>query len=181
LDGPAVAYGYDAESPKDLVQRLGATRLPHMGGGAPVYADPAGHPFCLGVRWPVREEDKARRGLLGDVAFDCFDSHRALAEFYDELLDTQQAIEHEDSEVIIRPKDRMRPNLVFYGGAKGARPRWLDPERPQQVHLDIEVDDLAAAENLVARLGATRLPDMGAGCVVYADPEGHPFCLYPAG
>jgi hypothetical protein len=70
LDGPVAAYGYDAESPADLVQRLGATRLPHMGGGAPVYADPAGHPFCLGARWPVSEEDKARRGLLGDVAFD---------------------------------------------------------------------------------------------------------------
>jgi Glyoxalase-like domain len=40
------------------------------------------------------------------------------------------------------------------------------------------VDDLAAAENLVGRLGATRLPDMDADCVVYADPEGHPFCLY---
>ena len=40
------------------------------------------------------------------------------------------------------------------------------------------VDDLAAAENLVGRLGATRFPDMGADGVAYADPEGHPFCPY---
>jgi hypothetical protein len=29
------------------IERLGAVRLPPQGGSCPVYADPAGHPFCL--------------------------------------------------------------------------------------------------------------------------------------
>lgn len=180
LCGPTHVYAYDTESPTDLVQRLGATRLPHLGGGCPVYADPAGHPFCLCAEFPVAQEQKALRGLLGSVVFDCFDSPRALAAFYAELLDVPEREEDEEGWVTFRAKDRMRLDLGFQG-ATGKQPQWFDPERPQQLHLDIEVDDLAAAENLVVRLGATRLPDTGAECVVYADPEGHPFCLYPAG
>ncbi|MEQ7129306.1 VOC family protein [Actinopolymorpha sp. B11F2] len=180
LCGPAAAYGYDAESPTDLVQRLGAIRLPDLGGDCPVYADPAGHPFCLCAGFPPKREDKSLRGYLGGVVFDCFDSPRALAAFYAELLDMPERMEDEEGWVTIKAKDRTRPGLGFQG-ANGKQPQWLDPECPPQLHLDIEVDDLAAAENLVARLGATRLPDMGAEYVVYADPEGHPFCLYPAG
>jgi hypothetical protein len=30
-----------------LALELGATRIPPQGGSCPVYADPAGHPFCL--------------------------------------------------------------------------------------------------------------------------------------
>ena len=127
---------------------------------------------------PVSEEERALRGLLGGINFHCFGSPRTLAAFYAELLDTQEVIEHEWGEVVLIAKDRTRSDLGFHGGAKGRQPAWLDPERPPQIHLDIEVDDLPAAENLVARLGATRLPDMGAECVVYADLEGHPFCLY---
>ena len=37
----------DEEAAGRLAVELGAIRLPHMGGGT-VYADPAGHPFCLG-------------------------------------------------------------------------------------------------------------------------------------
>jgi hypothetical protein len=32
---------------QELALRLGAIRLPDMGGSCPVYADPAAHPFCL--------------------------------------------------------------------------------------------------------------------------------------
>lgn len=55
--------------------------------------------------------------------------------------------------------------------------RWPDPEHPQQLHLDFPVYDLDAAEELALRLGATRLQDRG-GYRSYADPVGHPFCLY---
>jgi hypothetical protein len=44
---------------------------------------------------------------------------------------------------------------------------------PQQVHLDIMVEDPVAAGPLVLALGAVRLD----GHDVYADPAGHPFCL----
>jgi hypothetical protein len=37
----------DRESRERLALELGATRLPPQGGSCPVYADPAGHPFCL--------------------------------------------------------------------------------------------------------------------------------------
>jgi hypothetical protein len=37
------------ENPPALAtaERLGAIRLPDLGGSCPVYADPAGHPICL--------------------------------------------------------------------------------------------------------------------------------------
>ena len=37
----------DSQQAQDLVLRLGAIRLPGLGGSCPVYGDPAGHPFCL--------------------------------------------------------------------------------------------------------------------------------------
>jgi predicted enzyme related to lactoylglutathione lyase len=60
-------------------------------------------------------------------------------------------------------------------------PRWPDGA-PQQVHLDLFVDDIAAADKGALALGATLLlaaTDLGAagGYRVYADPAGHPFCL----
>lgn len=62
------------------------------------------------------------------------------------------------------------------------RPEWPDGDQQQQIHLDLWVDDLAAAHDEVMRLGATLLreaPDLDAeeGWQVYADPAGHPFCL----
>jgi hypothetical protein len=56
-------------------------------------------------------------------------------------------------------------------------PRWPDPTRPQQAHLDITVGDLDAGAARVLELGALRLDGGGAGFRVFADPAGHPFCL----
>jgi predicted enzyme related to lactoylglutathione lyase len=56
-------------------------------------------------------------------------------------------------------------------------PQWPDPNFPQQVHLDIRVDDIDAAESKVLRLGAQLLSTKEAGFRVYCDPAGHPFCL----
>ena len=44
---------------------------------------------------------------------------------------------------------------------------------PKQLHLDVMVDDVDAARPQVLVLGASLL----AGDV-FADPAGHPFCLY---
>ena len=38
-------------------------------------------------------------------------------------------------------------------------PDWPGPSRPQQLHLDIEVDDVDQAEREVLALGARWLPD----------------------
>lgn len=177
--GPTRVFAHDAESPAELVLRLGATRLPDLGGDCPVYADPAGHPFCLCAEPPSGQEERALIGLPGSIVFDCFESTRVLASFYAELLDMPVRLQDEEGWVTIRGADRRRLGMSFQG-ADGQQPRWQDPARPQQLHLDIEVADLAAAEDLVVGLGATKLADIGAEGVVYADPEGHPFCLYVA-
>ncbi|MFA1547580.1 VOC family protein [Actinomadura chokoriensis] len=53
---------------------------------------------------------------------------------------------------------------------------------PQQVHLDLHVDDPRAAHDEVMALGARLLQaaadfDADEGHQVYADPAGHPFCV----
>jgi len=60
-------------------------------------------------------------------------------------------------------------------------PEWPDGT-PQQIHLDLWVDEFGAAHETVMALGAKLLkpvediesPD---NYQVYADPAGHPFCL----
>ncbi|MGS2811550.1 VOC family protein [Nocardia sp. MW-W600-9] len=50
---------------------------------------------------------------------------------------------------------------------------------PQQLHMDLKVEDLDAAEKLALRFGAVR-PDHQPGgdrWRVLLDPAGHPFCL----
>ena len=48
---------------------------------------------------------------------------------------------------------------------------------PQQLHLDIRVEDVEEAEGKVLGLGAKPLPGEGGDFRVYSDPAGHPFCL----
>lgn len=60
-------------------------------------------------------------------------------------------------------------------------PDWPDGS-PQQIHLDLWVDDIDAAHKEVMSLGATLLQaasdnDALDNFQVYADPAGHPFCL----
>jgi hypothetical protein len=59
-------------------------------------------------------------------------------------------------------------------------PDWPDGA-PQQVHLDLHVDDPRAAHETAIALGARLLQasDLGTeeGHQVYADPAGHPFCI----
>lgn len=62
-------------------------------------------------------------------------------------------------------------------------PEW--PEgTPQQIHMDLWVDDFTAAHEEVMALGAKVLkeaeesyPGASDSFQVYADPAGHPFCL----
>lgn len=59
-------------------------------------------------------------------------------------------------------------------------PDWPDGS-PQQVHVDLHVEDGPAAHERVTELGATMLRrgdlDADEGYAVYADPAGHPFCI----
>jgi catechol 2,3-dioxygenase-like lactoylglutathione lyase family enzyme len=60
-------------------------------------------------------------------------------------------------------------------------PDWPDGA-PQQMHLDVYVDDIKNAHDDALALGARLLQaannvDSASGFEVYADPAGHPFCL----
>lgn len=73
------------------------------------------------------------------------------------------------------------PRIGVQLAPEHVRPRWPDGE-PQQIHLDLYVDDIAAAHDEVMALGAIMLstpedPRPTEGFQVYADPAGHPFCL----
>jgi predicted enzyme related to lactoylglutathione lyase len=61
------------------------------------------------------------------------------------------------------------------------QPEW-PAGTPQQIHLDLYVDDVKAAHEEVIALGAKLLKpaddvEAAQGFQVYADPAGHPFCL----
>jgi predicted enzyme related to lactoylglutathione lyase len=73
------------------------------------------------------------------------------------------------------------PQLAVQLAPNHVRPEWPDGT-PQQVHLDLYVDDVRAAHDEVLAAGATLLKaaddlDVQSGFQVYADPAGHPFCL----
>jgi uncharacterized glyoxalase superfamily protein PhnB len=60
-------------------------------------------------------------------------------------------------------------------------PVWPDGN-PQQVHLDLHVEDAEAACARAIELGARQLHvsgeiGVGEGFAVFADPAGHPFCI----
>jgi predicted enzyme related to lactoylglutathione lyase len=114
---------------------------------------------------------------LFSVVLDCADPH-ALARFYAQLLELAVT--------------RDEPGWAEVGGGQAVRlsfqrvpgyqpPRWPDPAYPPHLHLDFQVGDIAAAEATVLALGGRRLPSAepapGPPFRVYADPEGHPFCL----
>ncbi|MDQ6896907.1 MAG: VOC family protein [Actinomycetota bacterium] len=59
-----------------------------------------------------------------------------------------------------------------------APPQWPGQDRPQQMHIDVMVDDLDTAEAAALKLGATTHEHQpGTTFRVLLDPAGHPFCL----
>ncbi len=87
-------------------------------------------------------------------------------------------IVREDWFVIENEDDPDGLNLAFGDGPVDYRPpRWPDPEFPQQMHLDISVGDMDDGERRALGLGASKLQDNNS-FRIYADPDGHPFCLY---
>jgi catechol 2,3-dioxygenase-like lactoylglutathione lyase family enzyme len=114
-------------------------------------------------------------GRLEKTVFDCPDP-RVLAAFYAAILGMQI---NEDSEdwVVIGLEPGMR-QLAFQRASTYVGPQWPDPHHPQQLHLDIRVDDVDAAEQALLKLGARRMPSQyEKGFRVFIDPAGHPFCL----
>ncbi|MBB5867027.1 catechol-2,3-dioxygenase [Allocatelliglobosispora scoriae] len=130
-------------------------------------ADPAGHPFDL----CLRAEDP-RTTLMG-VMLDCPDA-KELAGFYAELLGKPVTFAGDGMAMV--GDDGAQP-VLFQQVEAYAAPSWADPARPQQLHLDVTVAEIEAAERAALAIGATRLPGAGENWRVYADPAGKPFCL----
>ena len=155
-----------------LAEDMGAPLL-HDGDGHRVYADPAGHPFCLYADASAGGE--SGRGNVGRVVLDCY-SPRHLAAFYEGLLEIDRRIEDTPERVVLDLVDDRYPNLAFQHAVFVAA-RWPDPAYPAQLHLDLPFGDRReSAIRRVERLGGMRLPKL-ADTEIFADPACHPFCL----
>lgn len=112
-------------------------------------------------------------GQLETIVLDCPDP-AALGGFYSALLGLPVVWDDADWVTL---GNSGQAQLAFQKAPDHQPPKWPDPERPQQFHLDIRVTDIDTAEQQVLTLGATRLADGEGDFRVYADPAGHPFCL----
>jgi catechol 2,3-dioxygenase-like lactoylglutathione lyase family enzyme len=106
---------------------------------------------------------------------------RGLARFYQRLLGWPIR-DDEPQWATLRPADGST-GLSFQFEADHVPPVW--PPEPgtqqMQVHLDFEVDDLAAASAVAEEAGARLLgaySEPHEDVRIYADPAGHPFCLF---
>jgi len=107
------------------------------------------------------------------IVLDCPDES-ALATFYATMLDWK--MEKSDGWTDIRAENGQC--LSFQQVEDYTPPRWPGQEVPQQMHLDVVVDDLDAGEKAVLELGATKHEHQpGTTFRVFLDPAGHPFCL----
>jgi catechol 2,3-dioxygenase-like lactoylglutathione lyase family enzyme len=113
-------------------------------------------------------------GRLHHLVIDCPDPE-ALAGFYAALLG--HPVTYRSPDFVVVASNDHSSGLAFQLAPDHVAPRWPDPAHPQQMHLDVMVDDVDAAQARVLALGATRLG--GPDSHVYADPAGHPFCLIP--
>ena len=113
--------------------------------------------------------DPRVRARLHHLIVDCPDP-RALAGFWSRLLD--QPVTYDSDDFVVVAPDDTTSGLAFQLAPDHRAPTWPDAAIPQQMHLDVMVEDVAAARSHVLALGAVPLEGD-----VYADPAGHPFCL----
>lgn len=108
------------------------------------------------------------------VTFDA-DDLAAESSFWAAVLGGTVDAEDDWHMVLVDGKPRVGVQLV----PNHIRPDWPDGT-PQQIHLDLWVDDPQAAHDEVMALGAKLLKaaeNPTDDFQVYTDPAGHPFCL----
>ena len=108
-------------------------------------------------------------GRLHHLVVDCPDP-RAVAAFWSALL--EQPITYDSDDFVVVAASDTTSGLAFQRAPDNRSTTWPDPAVPQQMHLDVMVEDVEAAAPRVLALGARRLDGD-----VFADPAGHPFCL----
>jgi catechol 2,3-dioxygenase-like lactoylglutathione lyase family enzyme len=134
--------------------------------------------------------------VLRQVVLDTTNA-RVLAEFYRQLLGLRYR-KGDQPPAPGEPDPQGRDWLVLHDADGGSRvafqqvaelpeATWPDGPRPQQLHLDLTVPtaaDLDAQHARVLALGARLLLDRSDDpeepLRVYADPAGHPFCMFVA-
>ncbi|MEH0830040.1 MULTISPECIES: VOC family protein [unclassified Micromonospora] len=133
---------------------------------------------------------------LCQVVLDCTDA-RALAEFYRALLglvyrpgDEPSAAGEPDERgrdwLVLRTAEGV-PQLAFQQVDRLPEATWPEGVVPQQLHLDLTVPSVAELDRqhervlaLGGRLLRDRSDDPDEPLRVYADPAGHPFCVFVA-
>ncbi len=108
---------------------------------------------------------------LNEVVFDCADP-AGLARFWGAVFGTEAVVRSHDWAYIESESTRTR--IAFQKVPEGKVVK-------NRLHLDVEVDDLAAETARVVGLGARTLAavmtDEQGSFQVLADPEGNEFCL----
>ena len=133
---------------------------------------------------------------LRQVVLDCTDP-RALAEFYRQLLGLVYRPGDEpplpgepdplgDDWLVLRHPDGAAA-LAFQKVDELPEATWPSGPHPQQLHLDLTVPTTAELDRqharalaLGGRLLLDRTDDPDEPLRVYADPAGHPFCIFVA-
>jgi len=128
------------------------------------------------------------------TAIDTTDA-RALAEFYRQLLGLQYRQGDEpladgdadDADWLVLVDSNGVRKLAFQQVERLERTTWPTHEVPMQMHLDFTVSSLKElqrqrqrAESLGAQLLLDRTDDSNEPLYVFADPSGHPFCIFVA-
>lgn len=137
--------------------------------------------------------DQAYPQLLHTV-LDCVEV-RELAEFYRALLGLRYRPGDEaptdgspdDADWLVLTDEHGARKLAFQQVDELPRATWPDPGVPQQLHLDLTVEDGDALERqreraigLGAELLLDRRDDPEEPLYVFADLAGHPFCIFVA-
>jgi catechol 2,3-dioxygenase-like lactoylglutathione lyase family enzyme len=125
------------------------------------------------------------------TAIDTTDA-RKLAEFYRQLLGLRYRAGHEppadgsadDADWLVLVADDGSRRLAFQQVDRLEHTTWPDHDVPMQMHVDFTVSSREElerqrerAESLGARLLLDRTADVGEPLYVFADPDGHPFCI----
>ncbi len=126
---------------------------------------------------------------LRSVVLDATDV-RGLAEFYRQLLGYEYRPGDEPPKVgdyLVLREPAGRERLAFQEVDELLPPTWPHPGVSQQLHLDFSVptvDDLITQHERALALGARplfdRFDDPVEPLYVFADPAGHPFCIFVA-
>ncbi|TWG94077.1 hypothetical protein L615_005900000150 [Nocardioides sp. J9] len=102
----------------------------------------------------------------------------SLAEFYAAILGWPAKTDPDGGWATVSSGD----HFIHFQRVEDFRPpQWPGQAHPQQVHLDVDVDDLDEGEAAVVGIGARKHEHQpGETFRVFLDPAGHTFCLVKA-